>query len=146
MNSHNLSSFGGTQGTYAFESRPQISLPWSYQNSLHGAAETGIPSTAGALADLGVAHSFDTRQLGSLSLPLNMPLATANISPSDMSPTGILALDPATGITDQTSVNVTQQANNSLEESSHVVFHKSRFYPPSHWVTLSRRVRYLFLF
>lgn len=146
MNGHTISSFGGTQGTYAFETRPQISLPWNFQNSFHGAAEVGIPSTAAALVDLGMAHSFDTRELGSLSLPLNMPISTAHMPSSDVSPTGVMALDPPAGITDQPSVEIIQQADAPFEEPSHVVFHKSRFYPPSHWVTLSRRVRYLFLF
>lgn len=137
---HHTSPLAASQGIYALGSWPPLPpLQRNYQNTFHGAAEVGtLPTTTSA--DVGMQSSFDTRNIGSLSLPGSISIDTTGVPFPDVSNIGILGLDGVAGVTGLALTGSVQPKNMLPQESNRVVFHKSRFYPPSHWMSILERV------
>ncbi|PNY28308.1 Multidrug resistance regulator 1 [Tolypocladium capitatum] len=131
------SSSASAQTMHALGPRPQLSTstPANYHNSFSGDVRS-IPSTPPMSVDVGVAGWFGAN-FGQLPLSLGMD---TGMSFSGASAVGLPEFDGVTGMADLAPADAAQPTTSSSREQDKVVFHKSRLYGPSHWMTLFRKV------
>lgn len=126
---HAGSSSDAAQPTYAIGQRPQLPTPSTANEG------STMATTASISIDTTAPAWFDTASLGVLPLPLSMATDSTCISFPSIPAAVLPELDTVVGMTDLAPGEM-----NSPQEPARVVFHKSRLYGPSHWMTLYRKV------